>query len=79
MQGLQSVLLGKGMAQHAKGDAAPGGKGHLCRLQVEAGVREHVQVAGVVIVHMADDDVFDAVGLYPDFSQTICWTLGILV
>lgn len=37
----------------------PRGEAHLPFLQVEGGVREEIEVAGVVVVEVGDDDVPD--------------------
>lgn len=42
----------------------PGGEGHLAVLQVEARRREQVVIAGVVVVHVRDDDVLDACSVH---------------
>ena len=57
------MLYRKRMAQHAVAHAAPGRVAHLAVLQMEACVREAVEIAGVVVMQMGDDDVADSDGL----------------
>ena len=56
---LRDMLDREGMTQESVAHAAPGRIGHLAILQVEARVGETVEIAGVVVMQMGDDDVLD--------------------
>ena len=47
------------MTQGAEAHAASGGVAHFTILQMEPRVRKQVEVAGVVIMQMGDDDIVD--------------------
>ena len=47
------------MPKQAVAHAAPGRVAHLAVLQMEARVREAVEIAGVVVMQVSDDDVAD--------------------
>ena len=49
---------------------APRAVGHLVVLEVEAGVRERAEAAGVVVVHVGDDDLLDPGRLHPHQGQS---------
>jgi hypothetical protein len=51
--------------------AAPGAERHLAVLQVECGVGEQIVVAGMVVMHVADDDVADLFGVDPDRHEAV--------
>ena len=59
------------MPQHAVAHAAPGRVAHLAVLQMEPRVGEAIEIAGVVVVQMGDDDVLDRVGLDAETRQRI--------
>ena len=59
----RDVLDRKRMPEHAGAHAAPGGVAHLAILQMEPRMGETVEIAGVIVMQMGDDDVPDAVGL----------------
>ena len=65
------MLDRKRMPQHAVAHAAPGRVAHLAVLQMKPRVREAVEIAGVVVMQMGDDDVLDAVGLDAEIRQRI--------
>ena len=58
-------------AHIAMAHAAAGAERHLAVLQVESGVREQVVVAGVVVMHVADHDVLDRVGIDADREEAL--------
>src|ERR1700743_2203524 len=49
------------MTERAEAHEAAGGVAHLTLLKVEARLREQVEIAGVVIMQMGDDDVTNSV------------------
>src|SRR5450631_479738 len=59
------------MPLRAKAHAAPGGVAHLAVLQMKSRIGEAIEIAGVVIMQMRDDDVLEAVGLYAETRQRI--------
>ena len=58
----RDMLDRKRMPQHAIAHAAPGRVAHLAVLQMEPRVGEAIEIAGVVVMQMRDDDVLDRVG-----------------
>ena len=65
------VVFAERDAQHLVAHAAAGGVGHLGVLHVIARVGEQVVVAGVVLMHVGDDDVLDLVGLDAERLQPL--------
>ena len=65
------VLDRERMPQHAVAHAAPGRVAHLAVLQVKARVGEAIEIAGVVVVQMGDDDVLDAGGGNAEIFQRV--------
>ena len=58
-------------ADVAVAHAAAGAERHLAVLKVERRVREQIVVAGVVVMHVADDDVLDPVRIDADRLETV--------
>ena len=67
----RDVLDRERMAQHAVAHAAAGRIAHLLVLQMEARIGEAVEIAGVVVMQMGDDDVLDALGGDAEASQHV--------
>ena len=65
------MLDRKRMPQHAVAHAAPGRVAHLAVLQMKPRVGEAIEIAGVVVMQMGDDDVLDRVGLDAEIRQRI--------
>jgi hypothetical protein len=65
------VLDRKRMPQHAVAHAAPGRVAHLAFLQMKPRVREAIEIAGVVVMQMGDDDVLDGVGGNAEIRQRV--------
>jgi hypothetical protein len=65
------VIHRKRMPQGAVAHAAPGGIAHLAVLQMKPGIGEAIEIAGVIVVQMGDDDVPDVVSLDPEGRQRI--------
>src|SRR6476620_11076557 len=59
------------MAQRAKTHAAPRGVAHLAILQVKARTGKEIEIAGVVVMQMGDDDVLDRVCLDAKARQRV--------
>src|ERR1700733_14922749 len=59
------------MTQAAETHAAPGGEAHLAILQMKARVRKQIEIAGVVVVQMGNDDIPDGVGANAEARQRI--------
>src|ERR1700726_1858956 len=57
------MLDRKRMAQRPEAYAAPGGIAHLAVLQMKSRVRKQIEIAGVVVMQMGDDDVLEVVSL----------------
>ena len=68
---MRDVLDRKRMPQHAVAHAAPGRVAHLAVLQMKPRVGEAIEIAGVVVMQMGDDDVPDAVGRDAKVRQRI--------
>src|ERR1051325_5799372 len=65
------VVFFIGEAQLLVAHAAAGAVMHLLVLQVVAGAREQVDIAAMVVVHVADDDVLDLVGVDAEALQRL--------
>ena len=65
------MLHRKRMAQRAEAHAAPGGVAHLAVLQMKSRIGKAIEIAGVIVMQMGDDDVPDVVGLDPEARQRI--------
>ena len=65
------MLDRKRMPHHAVAHAAPGRVAHLAVLQMKPRVGETIEIAGVVVMQMGDDDVLDGVGRNAKFLQRI--------
>src|SRR5262245_3010114 len=59
---LADVIGGEGIAQVRVAHAGPGSIGHLRCLQMEPGGREGAERTGMIVVHVRDDQLFDAIG-----------------
>ena len=59
----RDMLDRKRMPQRAEAHAAPGGIAHLAFLQMKPRVGKAIEIAGMVVMQMGDDDVLDVVGL----------------
>ena len=62
-------------AQRPMAHAASGGVGHFAVLQMIARLREQIVVAAMVVMQVADDDVFDAVGRDAERSEPLAHRL----
>ena len=51
--------------------AAPGAERHFAVLNVERRVREQIVVAGMVVMHVADDDILDPVRIDADRLEAV--------
>ena len=58
-------------ADVAVAHAAPGAERHLAVLNVKRRVREQIVVAGVVVMHVADDDILDPVRIDADRQEPV--------
>ena len=58
-------------AQALVAHAAAGGEGHFAVLEVKARLREKLAVAGVIIMQMGDDHIFDRGRIDPERGQQI--------
>ena len=58
-------------ADIAVAHAAPGAERHLAVLDVKRRVREQIVVAGVVVMHVADDDILDPVRIDADRQEPV--------
>ena len=67
----RDVLDRKRMPQHAVAHAAAGGVAHLAFLQMKPRIGKAVEIAGMIVMQMGDDDVLDAVGLDAETLQRI--------
>ncbi len=67
----RDMLHRKRMPQRPKTHAAPGGVAHLAILQMKSRVRKQIEIAGVVIMQMSDDDVLDRIGQYAEARQRL--------
>ena len=65
------VVLFVGEAELLVAHAAAGAVVHLLVLHVVAGARKQIDVAAVVVVHVADDDVLDLVGIDAEPLQAL--------
>ena len=68
---LGDVVDGERVAVRRLGHVAPGGERHLAVLHVEAGAREVVDAAGVVVVEVGEDHVGHGVGVDADGGQRL--------
>ena len=57
------------MPDQAVAHAAPGRVAHLAVLQMEPRIGEAIEIAGVVVMQMGDDDVADRIALTPNPSS----------
>ena len=67
----RDMLNRKRMPQQPKAHAAPGGEAHLAILQMKPRIGKAIEIAGVVVMQMGDDDVSDVVGAHPKGRQRI--------
>ena len=65
------VLDRKRMPQHAVAHAAAGGIAHLALLEMKPCGRKAIEIAGVVVMQMGNDNILDAVGLDPETIQRV--------
>ena len=65
------MLHRKRMPQRAKAHAAPGGVAHLAILQMKPRVRKQIEIAGMVVMQMGDDDVLDRLGRDAEARQRL--------
>ena len=65
----RDVLDRKRMPQHAVAHAAPGRVAHLAFLQMKPRVGEAIEIAGVVVMQMGDDDVLMLSAETPNFAS----------
>jgi hypothetical protein len=59
------------MAQAAEAHAAPGGEAHLAILQMKSRIRKQIEIAGMVVMQMGNDDIPDGVGTHTEARQCI--------
>jgi hypothetical protein len=68
---LRDMLDREGVTQQAVAHAASGRIGHLPVLQVKPRIREAVEIAGMVVMQMGDDDILDVFRLNAKACQRI--------
>ncbi len=68
---LKDVFEIERRTQHAMTHRAAGGERHLAILKMKARQREAVEIAGVIVMEMGDNDVGDAFGIDADEAQGI--------
>jgi hypothetical protein len=70
---LRDMLHRKRMPQDPVAHAAPGRIAHLPILQMEARTGKAVEIAGVIIVQVRDDNIPDICGAHPEPRKRIDW------
>ena len=70
---LRHVLDRERVPQHAVAHATPGGINDLAFLQMKPRLRKAIEIAGMVVMQMGNDDVPDAVGLDAEAIKRIGW------
>ena len=61
----------KRMPQRPETHAAPGGIVHLAILQVKTRIRKQVEIAGVIVMQMGNNDVLDIAGPDAEARQRV--------
>ena len=69
MHHVAHVVDGERVAQEVVAHARPGGVGHLGLLQMEAGLGERAERAGMVVVQVGDDNLLDVAGGNADLLE----------
>ncbi len=67
----RNIVLLERLAQPRMAHDAPRAVGHLAILDVVGRIGKEVVVAGVIVVHVGDDDVLDPIRLDPDCPQSL--------
>src|ERR1700753_1712443 len=60
---LRDMLDGERVTQHAVAHATPGRIAHFPLLQMKPRTRETIEIAGVIVMQMGNDNVLDSLGL----------------
>src|ERR1700722_17872671 len=67
----RDMLHRKWVPQHTMAHAAPGGVAHLAILQMKSGARKAIEIAGMIVMQMRDDDISDVVGAHVEARQCV--------